>query len=363
MSDRITPLWFALLIFSFCTCLQAQFVERLYFDAKFESKNGVLHGVGQNEEFAFANYVARMEEGRFPSIFMTYIPVRADAERLARTITELKDMARYYPEELTFQIGISMTTGSPPNNQAYTEAINQGEYDGNIDLIARSLDSLDRNIFLRIGYEANGFWNGYQADSYRPAFRRVADRFRAVSDRFAIVWCTHPITSLSDMLTYYPGDDVVDWWAIDWFQPQFMNNQASADFLAEAILHKRPVMIGESTPTEIGLGNGAASWNAWYAPFFELIRDNPGIKAFCYINRDWTQISSLSSWGNALLEHDSVVLQRFREELDDPSYVHLTAGPTYRCADLAPTDAVSLHSSTPNLGGRSSPLLTTRIAA
>ena len=340
--------------------LAAQFTERLNFNAKFEPASGVLHGVGQNEEYAFANYVARMDEGRFPAIFMTYIPVRADSARLARTITELKDMARYYPPELAFQIGISMTTGSPPNNSAYTEAINNGDWDANIDLIARSLDSLDRDIFLRIGYEANGFWNGYSAASYRPAFRRVAERFRAVSDRFATVWCTHPITSLSDMMTYYPGDDVVDWWSIDWFQPSFMNNRASADFLAEATRHDCPVMIGESTPTEIGLGDGQTSWDRWYGQFFQLIRDNPGIKAFCYINRDWTQISSLPSWGNALLEHDTTVLRLYREEMDSDLYVHLTAGPTYRCADLAPNAALTLSSATPDAAGTAGPLLTNR---
>lgn len=353
-----------LLIIMACAALvTAQTVDRLHFGAKFEPPAGVLHGVGQNEEFAFANYVARMEDGRFPTLFMTYIPVRADSARLARTITELKDMVRYYPPELMFQIGISMTTGAPPNNAAYTEDINAGVYDDNIDLIARSLDSLERDIFLRIGYEANGFWNGYSAASYRPAFRRVAERFRAQSDRFATVWCTHPITSLSDMMTYYPGDDVVDWWAIDWFQPSFMNNGASRDFLAEALRRERPVMIGEATPTGTGIGNGQASWDAWYARFFELIRTNPGVKAFCYINRDWTQISSLPDWGNALLEHDTTVLRLYREELDNPLYVHLTAGDGYRSADLAPAAAVSVRSAAPTDPAVAGATLTSAVGA
>ena len=313
--------------------LTAQFTERLNFGAKFEPVGTVLHGAGQSEEFALASYAAALPPEQFPTIYMAYVPSRADDQRRERTLAPLRDIARYYPEDIAFQIGVSMTTGSAATgNSSYTTDIVNGVYDENIDAIARSLDSLNRDIFVRIGYEANGFWNGYRPETYVPAFRYVADRMRAISDRIATVWCTHSIDPLSRMMQFYPGDEYVDWWAIDLFQPRFLRNQAVKDFLAEAIEREKPVMIGESTPTMVGVGNGAESWNAWYAPYFQQIRDNPGIKAFCYINRDWRYISSLSDWGNTLIQTDSIVQARYREEMTSPLYQHLSASEDYETA-------------------------------
>ena len=311
------PLLYLLLLFT--TLTTAQYAPRLDFGAKFEVPDRVIHGMGQSDELSLAQYAAALPPEVFPQLFMAYIPARADAARLERSMHMLRDMVRYYPEGMGFQIGISMTSGGT----SYAQDVADGVYDEQIDRIARSLDSLGRDIFIRVGYEANGFWNGYQPDSYVPAFQRVTDRLRASGNRFAIVWCTHPIDPLSTMLRYYPGDEYVDWWAIDLFQTRFMLNQATRDFLAEAIVHERPVMIGEATPTETGVGDGDRSWDRWYAPFFEIIRENAGIKAFCSINRDWCYISSLPSWGNANIQTDTTVLRRYRQELASELYLNL----------------------------------------
>lgn len=333
-------LFSSILLILFSVALRAQYAPRLNFGAKFELPDKVIHGMGQNEELSISQYTAALPPAYFPRLFMSYVPSQASPERLQRTRRELKDIVRYYPDSLAFQIGVSMTS----NGNDYAQEIIDGVYDDNIDALAAMLDSLDRNVFVRIGYEANGFWNGYNPTTYVPAFQRVADRMRAVSDRFAIVWCTHPVDGLNRMLQFYPGDDYVDWWSIDLFQPHFMTNQATQDFLVEATQRGFPVMIGESTPTQIGVGNGQQSWDDWYAVYFGLIRDNPVIKAFCYINRDWREISSWPNWGNANIQTDPVVLDLYREEMTSALYAHLPQTTGHRTAMVRASDELELAS-------------------
>ena len=317
-----------LLLLAISLPLAAQYAPRANYGAKSELTDQVIHIAGQSDELSLAQYAAALPPGQFPMGYMAYIPARADAARRDRTRRNLGDIVRYYPNDMVFQLGLSMTSGG----NGYTADVAAGVYDANIDAIAAMLDSLNRDIFVRVGYEANGFWNGYDASSYVPAFRRVVDRLRAASDRFTIVWCTHPITSLSDMLTYYPGDEYVDWWSIDLFQPNFIRSGNTTAFLNAAAEREKPVLIGEATPTEVGVGNGRQSWDTWYEPFFNIIRDNPGVKGFSYINRDWRYISSLSSWGNANIQTDAVVLDLYRQEMSNDIYAHLPQTTGHRTA-------------------------------
>jgi len=136
---------------------------------------------------------------------------------------------------------------------------------------------------------------------------------------------------------FYPGlgsyhdpvadDPYIDWWSIDLFEPKYIDpaNQANyaktIEFLERAHAAGYPVMIGESTPQGVGTGEGEKRWDRWFAHFFRLIRDYPGIKAFIYINRNW-EASWLPDWGEARIEVDPVVRERIREELDSPLYLH-----------------------------------------
>ena len=319
----------------------AQVAPRVNFGAKFELADRVIHGAGQSEEYALADYAAALPPEQFPRLHMAYVQANADAARRERSIgARLRGMARYYPPEFGFQIGVSMTSGG----QSYAAEVARGDHDAAIDAIARALDSLGRDVFVRVGYEANGFWNAYEPVSYVAAYRRVVDRMRAISDRFAFVWCVHPIDGLGRLLQYEPGDAYADWWAIDLFQPRFVRSATTGAFLDEALARGKPVMIGESTPTEVGVGRGDESYEAWYAPFFEVIHANPGVKAFCYINRNWTYVSSLPDWGNGLIATDAVVLRRYREEMGRDLYAHLPLEGRHLTAMVGAADRVTVSS-------------------
>lgn len=331
--------------------LSGQYEPRLYFNAKFEPVDKVIHGAGQSDEFAFASYTEIMTPARHPKYCMEYIGAKDSPDEIIEKVQGYKRILSNYPADVGLQLGLSMTSGGT----GYTNDVNNGVYDENITTLAKCLDSLHRQVFVRIGYEANGFWNNYSATTYPGAFRRVTDIFRYESENIATVWCIHPVDGMSKIMTYYPGDNYVDWWSIDLFQPSFIQNNTTASFLDSAEMHSKPVMIGEATPTEIGVGNGLTSWNSWYELFFDVIRENPVIKAFSYINRDWTYIGGQPTWKNARIQDDTVVACKYRDEMNLDLYLHSNADSTNNMTiQLASDDAtVKKNSPATNFGTQS----------
>jgi hypothetical protein len=125
---------------------------------------------------------------------------------------------------------------------------------------------------------------------------------------------------LGDVMKYYPGDEWVDWWAVDIFQTHDIGK--SKPIIGEAHKHGKPMMIGESTPHSVGVLEGEESWEKWFVPYFELIRTSPGIKAFCYINWNWAKYPQWEDWGDARLQQNNVVLDLYRKEMSIQLYQH-----------------------------------------
>lgn len=315
-------LFFVVPILLITVTVFAQFQERLNFNAKFEPSDKVIHGAGQSDEFAFMGYTEVMGPSRHPMLYMEYTGAKDTPEEVKEEIEMYKAILSHYPKDVGLQLGLSMTSGG----NGYEADVAKGDHDEGLNALAKHLDSLDRIVFVRIGYEANGFWNNYQAASYRDAFRHVTDIFRSISDSIATVWCVHPVDNISKIMTYYPGDEYVDWWSIDLFQTKFITNNTTSAFMDSAVTHQKPVMIGEATPTETGVGEGQKSWDDWYKVFFQTIRENPVIKAFCYINRDWAYRGGQPTWGNSKIEDDQVVACNYRNEMDLDLYLHAGAG-------------------------------------
>jgi hypothetical protein len=83
------------------------------------------------------------------------------------------------------QIGLQL----PQNNATDLQKVGNGQYDDKIRRLARAYKNLKQDIFLRIGYEFNGPWNGYNPTAYINAYRRVVDIFRAEGvTNVAFVW-------------------------------------------------------------------------------------------------------------------------------------------------------------------------------
>lgn len=291
--------------------------ERLFFKAKFEPEDHVFSGAGQSPE-AFEHYVNNLEDAK-PVIYMTYVGLK---NRNLREWVEKKDHdIKQYPWQIVPQIGLSMTSDGNPE-QHYENKVAAGEYDEQIEALCLALKDWEVPIFLRIGYEFNGQWNGYEPETYKKAFVRVVEALRRnKAENVAVVWC-FATDGQAAFMPFYPGDDYVDWWAIDLFAETHFKDPKTTSFLDSALLYKKPVMIGESTPRRVGVQDGEESWERWFAPYFELIRSSPHIKAFSYINRDWAAYPQWSDWGDGRIETNEVVLRKFREEMDKPLYMH-----------------------------------------
>jgi hypothetical protein len=280
--------------------------KRAFYGARLEPEDGVLHGAGQSAE-AFETYCSLVEDIGRPLQQMFYLGVGGRIEKLKERLASMKaEMDRYPTIPLMPQIGLSMTVDGTPEKH-YEDKVAAGDYDETLNCLFDGLSDFGRPFFLRIGYECNGPWNGYPPESYIEAFRHVTALLRAHGAPAATVWCVEP-HDIEKVYDWYPGDDVVDWWSVDWFDPDHMSK--STEFLRRAEAHRKPVMIGESSPRDLGTEDPEERWEKWYKPYFETIRQFPGIKSFCYINWNWTQYPMWSYWGDSRLEASSVLVER-----------------------------------------------------
>ena len=306
------------------------FIERKYFGAKLEPFRTVLHGAGQDLD-SFRRYAALFPRDQQPAVYMTYIGIAGESSRVVEWGERLKRECGVIAERgLYLQIGLNMTGG---NDQGIglEDAVAQGEKDDNLAVFCDILERIALPAYVRIGYEFEGNWNGYRPESYREAFVHVTRTMRQRQLNAATVWCSAGASagekSSADLMDFYPGDDWVDWWGIDTFDAAEMTSQTTRHFCEAAGEHSKPVMIGEATPRGSGVLDGQASWDAWFAPVFTLIRRQPEIKLFSYINWDWLYWSDAlgfawHDWGDCRIEQNSVVASNYRSEMASRLYAH-----------------------------------------
>lgn len=170
----------------------------------------------------------------------------------------------------------------------YEGAIN-GKYDTNLQALATWITTKNAPTFLRIGYEFNASWTGHPANKagYINVFRYIVTKFEIWRVKnCSFVWQSDGTGSATDLMSYYPGDDYVDWMAYSHFQ----SNGSGIVELSKS--HHKPVMIAEATPIGFNLAasgdtNGKAAWDAWFSPLFTQIHSEPSIRALAYINDNW----------------------------------------------------------------------------
>ena len=298
--------------------------ERINCGARLEPVDGVLHGAGQSPD-ALREYTQAVGPAYEPAVFMTYMSVKKlQPGALQRRLDECNGIVR--SGDAVVQIGLSMTSDGSPELR-YEHEVADGLHDEALRCFCRQLAEYGKPVFLRIGYEFNGHWNGYQPEPFVAAWRRICKMMDEYElDNVARVWCYAPDGADNPWMPYYPGDELVDWWSIDLFSASHMTMPETAAFIAEALEHRKPVMIGESTPRYCGVNGGDASWNEWYKPYFELIRSSANMKAFCYINWDWSGYPKWHDWGDGRIQENRQVLESYRREMACSQYLHANSG-------------------------------------
>jgi len=305
--------------------IDSAYLPRVNFGQKYEPKgNYILHGAGQAANgvtISFDNYVAALgDTALMPAISMGYV---APHHHFVDWTEYMKVGLERYPDEyVMLQVGVHFNRDEDPDN-VYYEEIADGEMDMIVKALILQLKSFDRPVYVRPGFEFNGEWNGYtDAEIYKRAFIRFCELVDEVEAKnIAILWCYNPDAQDKNYLKYYPGDQYVDWWAIDIFRIGSVESENTLAFLADAEAHRKPVMITEATPYTYDVA-ADEGWDEWFVPYFDFIRDHPVIKATCYINWKWTDYPQWSNWGDARLEESTVVLANYIGELSDPIYLH-----------------------------------------
>ncbi|MBD3314420.1 MAG: hypothetical protein GF344_01425 [Chitinivibrionales bacterium] len=296
------------------------FVKRSTTKRRLEPEgNVVLHGAGQSPE-AFRSYYALLSP-TVPCLYMTYIGL--GSRNVEDWLLGLDEELRCYKTSPVPQIGLSMTKDGEPWNH-YDQRVATGEFDENIERLCAGLAKLGRPVFIRLGYEFNGEWNGYEPEGFRRSWIRVWNALRRHGlDDVALVWCYAPDAEMTaDHRPFYPGDEYVDWWSVDLFSTRDFFSPKVHRFLDEAEERRFPVMIGETAPRYVGVEKGIYSWDQWFQPYFSLIHARPCIKATCYINWNWAMYPQWLDWGDSRIGENHEVLSRYRREMAMPWYGH-----------------------------------------
>lgn len=186
-----------------------------------------------------------------------------------------------------------------------TRVITSGRDDAIIRARAEGIKKLGAQVMLRWRFEMNR--PNLQASVWSPAdfvaaWKHVRGIFTEVgATNAAFVWC--PIATdfdTTNAAAYYPGDDQVEWLCADVYPGQDYDSFAdvSAEFMAWASTHAKPIIIGEFGAED---GGSAAQRADWLSGVDVYAKTHPQIKALVYFearrnengnDRDFTLVGS-----------------------------------------------------------------------
>ncbi len=211
----------------------------------------------------------------------------------------------------------------------------KGQHDDLIRELGEWIKDIERPVFLRIGYEFDGWdWNHYNKKQYLASWRRIHSMFAEMDvNNVALVWQSKGTGSGQEILEeWYPGDDVVDWCGYSYFV------NPDEEMLTFARKHKKPVFIAEATPilfdgkqfSDTFLTNpeqAKQAWEDWFVPFINTLNDNKDvIKAFSYINVNWPIQpmwidNGLFKHVDSRIQESEFITKKWLEEIANPRYL------------------------------------------
>lgn len=179
--------------------------------------------------------------------------------------------------------------------------IPEGAFEAYIWDWAKQAAAIDGPILLRFAHEMNGNWypwaigvNGTTTESYKAAWRHIVGIFRAAgAGNVQFVWSPNKdYPGATPLAAIYPGDDLVDWVAIDGYnfgpakegqQWRDFNQTFKATYDQLVSFSDKPVMIAETGSAEAG-GDKAAWIRNGLNPA-NLVTNYPELEAIIWFNQ------------------------------------------------------------------------------
>ena len=267
-----------------------------------------MAGQSTTEFGAYSSYLSSTTRPAGYTSYLQITELLEDSGKSARYLADMRstlDALGDAEHVVLPHVSLSLTGRSASPSMSTVDGINAGLYDTALVQFAAAIPLLGRPLFLRVGYEFNGHWNNYSAPAYIQAWRRIEHALAknaTTRATIALVWdmscdaiapadpCTTPAECWAQ---YWPGDDVVDWAGVNVFQAgrgkpfsSMPNSTCVLGFADEARKREFPVLIAESFPRYVGTTNGEASWEGWFAPFFDVLLKHPAVQGWSYIDRD-----------------------------------------------------------------------------
>lgn len=229
----------------------------------------------------------------------------------------------------TAVVSLELWTWHGRREGSYLPAINQGDFDEFLRSWARAAKEDGRRVLLRFGFEFNGDWFTWSGEpaAYVAAFRHAHDIFRDVgAGNVEWVWAPNivscPDTDANDMHRYYPGDDYVDWVALDGYNfgdhhDEWHRWQSFEDVYAAALRDfarrygDKPLII-----TEFGCAPGKPGQRAaWIREAFGCLQRFPQVRAAIWFNYDKRRENE-PDWR---IDRDPEALKAFNETFAAPA--------------------------------------------
>ena len=276
--------------------------------------------LGQADTSEMNAYISNVKSTPPPAGFAFYTSLSGSATQ--NDMTRYKSYLDDYPYTL---LQLAIWTGERDQGYPgfYLDQITSGARDANILALANACKSLDRPIFIRFGYEFDGYHNAYPPEKYKAAYQYFVDMMRSYSvTNVAYVWHSWGVGAyygnndypdyypdLPDSVEinqslWYPGDEYVDWVAMSIFGTgwgDLSTNTVVQWLISFAEEHEKPVMLAETAAIKNDPND--PNWHikdtVWFDHVFSLIKDNNAVKAFTYINVNW---GSDDPWGDTRIQ-------------------------------------------------------------
>ncbi|MFZ0388881.1 MAG: glycosyl hydrolase [Calditrichia bacterium] len=311
--------------------------SKAYFGAKYEPPDGrIIHGLGQYISIFYtdaenwqlvSDYQNSVNE--VPVIYSAYAYIDPLINFFDNT--DFQDITNNHGYPYILVVGLSLMDASYISTGQINipvQDILNGNLDNQIIQVAQRLKNVNAPVYLRPGFEFGENNSGIHNDpdlsaaDFKNIWIHIYNIFQQ-ENVLNVAWIWNTVNpNKFNYMNWYPGDQYVDWWGINYFTSSQISN--ADNFLNDAAAHQKPVMVCESCPIQNGGTTNAANWNNWFIPYFNKLANQPHIKGFIYINDPWDKSGFFDDWPDSRINSNSFIQANYSSELQDNRYIQMS---------------------------------------